>query len=78
LEGDACPFDTDEMSAPWAGDYHAIAEGRMSHDDHKLSVARWTVHQPAGGIAAVREHFAELARKHAGKIVECNALKTPD
>jgi hypothetical protein len=75
LDGADCPFDTDEMCAPWAGDYAAIADGSMSHEDHQLSVARWTVHQPPGGIQAVRARFAQIARDRAGHPIPCNALK---
>jgi hypothetical protein len=75
LEDGDCPFNTDEMSAPWGGDYAAIAEGSMCHEAHQLSVARWTVHQPPGGIAAVRARFAEIARTRAGHAIPCNSLK---
>ncbi|MBV8464356.1 MAG: hypothetical protein JO218_00280 [Burkholderiales bacterium] len=75
FEGEACPFNTDEVNAPWVGDHVSLADGSMSHEDHQLSVARWTVHQPPGGIAALRVRFAEIARNRAGHAIPCNAPK---
>ena len=66
----ACDYAVPLERAPGIGDPGSIAAGKLSHDDHELSIARWRVHHPGerGASPAVMAWARErLAR--AGHVV---------
>jgi hypothetical protein len=68
--GASCDYAVPLERAPGIGDPGSIVAGKMSHDEHELSIARWRVHHPAerGASAAVMAWARErLAR--AGHVV---------
>lgn len=37
-------FDVSKESAPWINDYSLMANGKMTHEEHQILVARWNLH----------------------------------
>ncbi len=64
--GAPCDYDVPLDRAPGIGDPGAIVQGKLTHADHEVHVARWRVHHPEarGATPKVMEWArARLARE---------------
>ena len=59
--GRRCDFDRPPDDSPALGDYAAMHEGRMTHAQHVLIVARWMLHNASSHPCAVLAHFRPVA-----------------
>ena len=66
-ETEKCPYDVDEENAPWQGDYNAMNQGLMTHEEHALIVARWGLHNPTTQSDKAIERFQTLCKSAWGK-----------
>ena len=53
--------------ASWRGDYEAMHRGDMTHLEHKIQVARWSLHHASSVTAKSLTMFRALATLHAGQ-----------
>jgi hypothetical protein len=65
--GGLCDYDRPEASSPALGDYAAMHRGLMTHAEHVVVVARWTMHNPQSQGPAVLERFRPVVREAWGK-----------
>ncbi|NVJ61085.1 MAG: hypothetical protein HWE27_11890 [Gammaproteobacteria bacterium] len=64
-----CPINTDELNAPWTGDYEAIAYTKMTHLEHQVSVARWSSHQNEPMTEKKRAKLESLVYENVGRVI---------
>ena len=62
-----CNFDRPEDSSPALGDYAAMHEGRMTHAEHLLVVARWFMHNPQMQGPSAMERYRPIVREAWGR-----------
>lgn len=62
-----CMYAVPEPLAPWLGDYAAMHCGDMTHLEHKIHVARWSLHNVSSRTAASLAMFRTMAATHAGQ-----------
>ncbi len=67
LASAACPYAVSEPAAPWRGDYAAMHRGDMTHAQHVVHVARWSLHHAASQSEKSLARFGSVARAHAGE-----------
>ena len=65
--GARCDFDRPADDSPAQGDYTAMHDGRMTHDEHVLVVARWCAHNPRAHTPAVLQRFRCVVEEAWGK-----------
>src|SRR5471030_613989 len=61
-----CDYDKPESQAPWVGDYEAMNKGVLTHQEHLLIVARWSLHTEGQG-KKIRDKFLAIAKDNWGK-----------
>lgn len=66
-QSSACVYDVPEAAAPWRADYAAIRRGDVMHDEHRIHVARWAMHNAAMHTPKALALLRELAESHAGQ-----------
>jgi len=67
LDSATCIYAVPESEAPWRADYAAMHRGSMTHLEHKIHVARWSLHNASSQTEKALGVFRTLALAHAGE-----------
>ena len=63
----ACDFDRAEDDSPAHGDYAAMHRGLMTHEEHLIVVARWSVHNAQAHGPAVLQRYRPVVQAAWGR-----------
>lgn len=61
---DTCEFSVPQESAPWLHDYNLMATGKMTHEEHQVMVARWSLHHKEQISTKVYEWSRDIVLRH--------------
>lgn len=67
VDSATCIYAVPEAEAPWRGDYVAMHRGDMTHLEHKIHVARWSLHNAPSQTEKSLAVFRALAFARAGQ-----------